>query len=225
MATYVSEETNQPLTITCRFYQRPGHSGCSPDPTAVALRGQWAGGDPDVDPQWIPVCAGHDERWAADPDTGQVMPPQYRLPRFALSPRETCKHCGRAIEQINGRWIDPEAMGDDSIWRETCDGHDTFQAEHEPMDHVTSTFDLEIIHSRDPDSSCAVSVWTSGSRVPDERIYLADLDPGASSPPLSEWDEATDEVEKDERLTPGFREALVDERNSFRDSSWIDHSE
>lgn len=44
----------------------------------------------------------------------------------------TCRHCGRRIEQVEGLWIDPEATGDDSIWRETCDEHDTFTAEHEP---------------------------------------------------------------------------------------------
>jgi hypothetical protein len=42
-----------------------------------------------------------------------------------------CRHCGRRIE-LDGVWIDPEATGDDSIWRETCDAHDTFMAEHEP---------------------------------------------------------------------------------------------
>lgn len=47
--------------------------------------------------------------------------------------RVECRHCGRRIifEQGVG-WIDPEATGDDSIWRETCDSHDTFTAEHEP---------------------------------------------------------------------------------------------
>lgn len=44
----------------------------------------------------------------------------------------TCRHCGRRIEQDGDRWIDPEATGDDSVWRETCDQHDTFTAEHEP---------------------------------------------------------------------------------------------
>jgi hypothetical protein len=45
----------------------------------------------------------------------------------------TCKHCGRDIvEDRRGVWVDPEATGDDSIWRETCDAHDTFTAEHEP---------------------------------------------------------------------------------------------
>jgi hypothetical protein len=54
---------------------------------------------------------------------------------------ETCRHCGRDIIQASsdpygvpdGLWIDPEATGDDSIWRETCDSHDTFQADHEPV--------------------------------------------------------------------------------------------
>jgi hypothetical protein len=43
-----------------------------------------------------------------------------------------CKHCKRRIVQEDGRWVDPEATGDDSVWRETCDAHDTFTAEHEP---------------------------------------------------------------------------------------------
>lgn len=46
----------------------------------------------------------------------------------------TCRHCGRVIEQdVEGRWVDPEASGDDSVWRETCDAHDTFVADHEPV--------------------------------------------------------------------------------------------
>jgi hypothetical protein len=46
-----------------------------------------------------------------------------------------CRHCGRDIVRGNKdeyEWVDPEATGDDSIWRETCDAHDTFMAEHEP---------------------------------------------------------------------------------------------
>lgn len=45
----------------------------------------------------------------------------------------TCKHCDRVIvlDNVKG-WIDPQANGDDSVWRETCDSHDTFTAEHEP---------------------------------------------------------------------------------------------
>lgn len=43
-----------------------------------------------------------------------------------------CRHCGRAIFSHDGGWIDPNATGDDLVWRETCDAHDTFPAEHEP---------------------------------------------------------------------------------------------
>lgn len=44
----------------------------------------------------------------------------------------TCQHCDRAILNEDGLWIDPQATGDDSVWRETCDSHDTFAADHEP---------------------------------------------------------------------------------------------
>lgn len=43
-----------------------------------------------------------------------------------------CRHCQRSIVNTDGRWIDPEAADDDSIWREVCDRNDTFTAEHEP---------------------------------------------------------------------------------------------
>lgn len=47
-------------------------------------------------------------------------------------PDTNCRHCHRPIVEVNGAWVDPEATGDDVIWRETCDAHDTFVAEHEP---------------------------------------------------------------------------------------------
>jgi hypothetical protein len=80
---YISEETDQPTTIVCRYADRP-EMECGEDKTAVALRGQWEGGDVDVDPRWIPVCADHDARWDVDFDTGEARPERYRLPRFPL---------------------------------------------------------------------------------------------------------------------------------------------
>lgn len=60
----------------------------------------------------------------------------FELPPDAMDHKirseSTCRHCDRRIVNEDGTWIDPEATGDDSIWRETCDAHDTFQAEHEP---------------------------------------------------------------------------------------------
>lgn len=54
------------------------------------------------------------------------------LEAYAAESSATCRHCGRSIILDGDRWVDPEATGDDSVWRETCDGHDTFEAEHEP---------------------------------------------------------------------------------------------
>jgi hypothetical protein len=45
-----------------------------------------------------------------------------------------CKHCERRIVLEDGTWCDPEATGDDRMWRETCGEHDTFTAEHEPLE-------------------------------------------------------------------------------------------
>lgn len=44
-----------------------------------------------------------------------------------------CKHCQRPVvlDGAVGGWVDPQALGDDSVWRETCDKNDTFIAEHE----------------------------------------------------------------------------------------------
>jgi hypothetical protein len=45
---------------------------------------------------------------------------------------ESCRHCDRPITLDGGVWVDPLATGDDVMWRESCDAHDTFTAEHEP---------------------------------------------------------------------------------------------
>lgn len=51
----------------------------------------------------------------------------------------TCKHCLRPIALEYGAWVDPEATGDDLVWRLMCDRHDTFVAEHEPAAPVAVT--------------------------------------------------------------------------------------
>jgi hypothetical protein len=52
--------------------------------------------------------------------------------RKAQMSAATCVHCQRrVIRDRDGAWVDPEATGDDRVWRETCDASDTFTAEHE----------------------------------------------------------------------------------------------
>ena len=45
-----------------------------------------------------------------------------------------CRHCERDITLTEQGWIDDNATGDDSVWQFTCDGNDTFTAEHEPTE-------------------------------------------------------------------------------------------
>lgn len=82
MSSYVSEDTGLPVIIMCRFDEPQG----KPLRPAVALQGQWQGGDQDIEPHWVPVCAEHDALWHVDYDTDETMPGKYRLPRFALVP-------------------------------------------------------------------------------------------------------------------------------------------
>jgi len=44
-----------------------------------------------------------------------------------------CVHCERTVYlDSEGYWVDPEATGDDSIWREVCDANEgSFKADHE----------------------------------------------------------------------------------------------
>jgi len=48
-------------------------------------------------------------------------------------------------------WVDPEATGDDGIWRETCDMHDTLVADHQPV----------------PEFGVGMSMWKTAINEPD----------------------------------------------------------
>lgn len=110
----------------------------------------------------------------------------------------TCKHCGRVIVQADGAWIDPEATGDDAIWRETCDEHDTFTAEHEQVseldelyeaanDHEAATLD-ELRHRVGQTWEC-VEGWTN---------LRADVTCQRCGKPRSDVDADRPEIEADE---------------------------
>jgi hypothetical protein len=57
----------------------------------------------------------------------------------------TCRYCGRGITYTPDGWIDVRATGDDAIWRETCDRHDTFTAAHEPT--LSDSDALDAMHA------------------------------------------------------------------------------
>jgi hypothetical protein len=77
---------------------------------------------------------------------------------------------------------------------------------------------IEILHGRDPDSSCELTVFIDG--VPTNDWSEIDVDPGAGHDRES-WQERIDDTRADEHLTPGFREAAARELEGALDSPYI----
>lgn len=115
--------------------------GVQVNPDGSITVGHWPDGEEWVVLGEVVFCAGcrrqiHEEDGVIVDETGGDVcgadggnGPHNRHP-----PAVECRHCHRAIEKHDGRWVDPEATGDDSVWRETCDAHDTFVADHEPVE-------------------------------------------------------------------------------------------
>lgn len=48
-----------------------------------------------------------------------------------------CQHCQRRIIEREGEWLDPNASGDDRIWRYVCDGNiEEIYPYHQPEEKV-----------------------------------------------------------------------------------------
>lgn len=124
--------------------------------------------------------------------------------------RETsaCMHCDRPIVKDDDEvWVDPYATGDDSVWRETCDRHDTMVANHEPSTTDTTT----------TTTTATTTTTTIRLSAVHEYMKFPDIDDDGDTEPLrvSHWmdpespivhwfiptaDEDFDPLEGDERI-------------------------
>lgn len=95
-------------------------------------RGQPVVVDVDLPDPIIGTIVRDDIGWPDGSQPGVVNRPPH-------AEETTCRHCGRGIVKDAGdRWVDPEATGDDSTWRETCDeNHEDRIAAHEPLKEAT----------------------------------------------------------------------------------------
>lgn len=88
------------------------------------------------------AAVAHDDRKAARnltsvprPDVAAACADEAARPEHwtVRHVRHRCHYCGRGIVHTDADgWIDPTATGDDAIWREVCDSHDTVIADHVP---------------------------------------------------------------------------------------------
>ena len=117
-----------------------------------------------------------------------------------------------AVEALVDNFLDGEEFGHDPVAYATEKmGLVLYIDEHE----VPVT--VEIIHGRDPDSSCDHTVFVNGEPTTD--YNLVDLDPGRG------WEREDWESFKESELrsgTPAFREALEREFESYGDSKYIE---
>jgi hypothetical protein len=92
-----------------------------------------------------------------------------------------------------------------------CDGEATPTTKRSPK--------VEIVHGRDPDSECEITVFVDGERVSD--VYVEDIDPGRGYD-RSTWDERIADMRDNANLTEGFRTLAVDTLEAFSGSKYIE---
>lgn len=84
---------------------------------------------------------------------------------------------------------------------------------------------IEILHGRDPDSSCDFDVWVDGKRITwndkgDVDLTVEDIDPGAGYQ-LSDWRESSWLTAQSD-ATPEFKALVLQARKDAESSSYIE---
>lgn len=83
---------------------------------------------------------------------------------------------------------------------------------------------IEILHQRDPDGECSLTVYVNGKALPDNQVYVADVDPGASGS-ASNMRESAIEIETHQDRTPAFRQAAAQAYYDAAESKYAEEDE
>lgn len=78
---------------------------------------------------------------------------------------------------------------------------------------------VEILHVRDPDGECEMSVYVDGVEVAVQSVE--DIDPGRGYS-RSEWDERIAVTRTSANMTPAFRKATLEALESMSDNKYIE---
>lgn len=78
--------------------------------------------------------------------------------------------------------------------------------------------EVEILHVRDPDGGCDITVLVDGERVQYEEVTV---DPGRGHD-RADWLENIEHVRANDDLTPGFRALAVAELEAASSSKYIE---
>lgn len=76
---------------------------------------------------------------------------------------------------------------------------------------------VQILHQRDPDSACTITVWVDGVELDWKGIEIEDIDPGAGYS-REDWDHRTKTAK---RRRSAFGRALAEALTASGDSRYI----
>lgn len=77
---------------------------------------------------------------------------------------------------------------------------------------------VEVVHGRDPDSECSVTVFVNGERM--THAFVEDIDPGRGYQ-REDWDESIQYLRDNLNLSPDFIDFAVRTREEFASSQYI----
>ncbi len=126
---------------------------------------------------------------------------------------------GQLMERDNDVRVNRKVYGNDHPL--VVAAEQAFQQQREKVRKALVAPQVEVLHVRDPDSSCSIAVWVNGVETRD--FAEVDSDPGAGYM-RSDWDEHTRSIEANEKLSEAFRAAAVAERDGT-ESQYIKEDE
>lgn len=85
------------------------------------------------------------------------------------------------------------------------------------LDHTS----VEVLHQRDPDGGCDLTVWVNGIET---TAFTEDVDPGRGHD-VEDWDDNTDVLRACPGLSDAFRSAAVAARVEARSSKYIEEAD
>jgi hypothetical protein len=79
---------------------------------------------------------------------------------------------------------------------------------------------IEILHTRDPDYECGITLWIDGVQIKDADIHQEDVDPGRGYM-RSDWDERIANAQQQGDESPAFHDAVLEATNAASTSPFI----
>lgn len=113
-----------------------------------------------------------------------------------------------------------KGLGGLIAFRQTEDGNlrvDLYRHDEGVQINTGQAPKVEIVHGRDPDSECGLTVFLNGESV---KFTEEDIDPGRGYT-REDWDERIRDAEEDTTSSPAFKEAVLSTLEAYSGNKYI----